>query len=87
MKNKINAFYRFLFWTDLGGSNKIYRSRLDGSEKLVIANDLKDLRAIAVDRASNLLFFSYSHQIDVCNIEGQRRYANIPRKMCTIISN
>ncbi|KAK6630230.1 hypothetical protein RUM43_015023 [Polyplax serrata] len=63
----------FLFWTDLGTTHKIYRSRLDGSEKVLIANELKDLTAIAVDRVSNLLFFAHSYQIDMCNMEGQRR--------------
>lgn len=64
---------RFLFWTDLGTTHKIYRSRLDGSEKVLMANELKDLTAIAVDRVSNLLFFAHSYQIDMCNMEGQRR--------------
>ncbi|KAL0269033.1 UNVERIFIED_CONTAM: hypothetical protein PYX00_010774 [Menopon gallinae] len=62
-----------LFWTDLAAEHKIYRSRLDGSKKMILVTNLRELSAIAVNKSSNVLYFAHSNLIEVCDLEGQSR--------------
>jgi len=73
--NAVSIFFTssFIYWTDLGSQHRVIRSRIDGHNRVIIASDLLSLEALAVDRVQNMVYFSYSSKIDVCDIHGYQR--------------
>lgn len=63
----------FIYWTDLGSQHRVIRSRIDGNNRVIIASDLLSLEALTVDRLNNMVYFSYSSKVDVCDLHGYQR--------------
>lgn len=63
----------YIYWTDLGSQHRVIRSRIDGRNRVIIASDLLSLEALTVDRVQNMVYFSYSSKVDVCDIHGYQR--------------
>lgn len=69
----VHSRKRLLFWIDVGSQHAIFRARIDGSEHEILAHKLDAPTAIAVDQQNDLVFFAYSKQIDVMNLDGGNR--------------
>ncbi|VVC34410.1 Hypothetical protein CINCED_3A006647 [Cinara cedri] len=63
----------YIYWTDLGSQHRVIRARIDGHSRVIIASDLLSLEALTVDRVQNMVYFSYSSKVDVCDIHGYQR--------------
>lgn len=72
--NLFNEIFSYIYWTDLGSQHRVIRSRIDGHNRVIIASDLLSLEALSVDRVQNMVYFSYSSKVDVCDIHGYQRY-------------
>lgn len=73
----VHSMKRLLFWTDVGIQQAIYRSRIDGAERLTLAFKLDGVSAIALDPQLDLLFFAYGKRIDVMDLDGRNRFVLI----------
>lgn len=69
----VHSMKRLLFWTDVGSQQSIYRSRIDGADRLTLAIKLDGIAAIAVDQDLDLLFFAYNKRIDVMDLDGRNK--------------
>ena len=65
-------YYRLLFYTDIGDSKQIIRTRLDGSHRIVMKKNA-DVAAIAVDLENDLFVWVQDHIIYMCNIDGENQ--------------
>ncbi|XP_049808128.1 low-density lipoprotein receptor-related protein 6 [Schistocerca nitens] len=63
----------FLFWTDVGAEPSVRRSRVDGEKKTIIASDVKNPMALAVDRLDDLVFWASSKGIERATLDGRER--------------
>lgn len=63
----------YIYWTDLGSQHRVIRARIDGHNRVIIASDLLSLEALTVDRVQNMVYFSYSSKVEVCDIHGYQR--------------
>lgn len=70
----VHPMKRLLFWTDVGSQQAIFRSRLDGADRMTLASKLDGVAAIAVDPQLDLVFLAYGKQIDVMDLTGQNKY-------------
>lgn len=69
----VHPMRRLLFWTDVGSQQAIFRSRIDGADRMTLAFKLDGVAAITVDSQLDLIFFAYGKQIDVMDINGQNK--------------
>lgn len=69
----VHSMKRLLFWTDVGSQQSIYRSRIDGADRLTLAIQLDGIAAIAVDQDLDLLFYAYNKRIDVMDLDGRNK--------------
>lgn len=69
----IHSMKRLLFWTDVGSQQSIYRSRIDGQDRLILAVELDGIAAITLDQELGQLFFAYNKRIDVMDLDGRNR--------------
>jgi low density lipoprotein receptor-related protein 5/6 len=67
----IHSVRRLLFWTDVE-QQSIFRSRLDGSDRMTLAV-LDGNAVIAVDPILNLVFFAHGKRIDMMDINGKNK--------------
>lgn len=65
--------FSYIYWTDLGSKHRVIRSKIDGRHRVIIASDLLSLEALTVDRVQNMVYFSYSSKVDVCDLHGYQR--------------
>lgn len=70
----VHTMKRLLFWTDVGSQQAIFRSRIDGADRITLAFKLDGVAAIAIDQQLDLLFFAHGKQIDVMDINGENKY-------------
>lgn len=64
-----------MFWTDVGPvPQQILRASMDGKSRVVIAADLDNLVALAVDRMADLLFWAQPNKIESSDVDGKGRY-------------
>jgi hypothetical protein len=64
-----------MFWTDVGPvPQQILRASMDGKSRVVIAADLENLVALAVDRMADLLFWAQPNKIESSDLDGKGRY-------------
>lgn len=71
----VHSMKRLLFWSDVGSQQSVYRSRIDGADRMTLAFKLDGIAAIAVDQQLDLLFFAYNKRIDVMDLDGRNKYA------------
>ncbi|XP_029038470.2 low-density lipoprotein receptor-related protein 6 isoform X1 [Osmia bicornis bicornis] len=69
----IHSEKRLLFWTDVGRKMRIMRSKMDGKERVVVATDLEAPTGIAVDAASNIVYWVHGNQIECADFDGNNR--------------
>lgn len=69
----IHSMKRLLFWSDTGSQQAIFRSRVDGSEKIVLAFKLDGITAIAIDQQTDMIFYAHSKKIDCMDINGKNK--------------
>lgn len=63
-----------LFWTDAGSTPRIVQSRLNGDKQVTIDTDGQLVDALAIDRRSSTLYFTYNGRIFVYGlVERSRR--------------
>ncbi|KAJ4450925.1 hypothetical protein ANN_02360 [Periplaneta americana] len=53
---------------------RILRARMDGKSRIVIASEIENLSALAVDRVADLLFWAQPNQIESSDLNGKGRY-------------
>lgn len=70
----VHSIKRLLFWTDVGSQQAIYRSRIDGAERILLAHHLDGITAITVDPLLDLIFFAMEKSIDYMDINGKNRF-------------
>lgn len=63
---------RLLFYTDVGTPPQLIRTRMDGSQRIVITKG-SDISAIAVDDDNDLVVWAQGHSIHMCNIDGDNQ--------------
>lgn len=64
--------FRLLFYTDVGVTPQLVRTRMDGSQRIVIARG-HDIAAIAVDVENDLIVWAKDNTIYMCNIDGENQ--------------
>ncbi|KAJ8675255.1 hypothetical protein QAD02_011041 [Eretmocerus hayati] len=64
---------RLLFWTDVGDKMRVMQALMDGKERIVIASDLETPTGLAIDTASNLVYWAHGRQIEYADIGGGNR--------------
>lgn len=69
----LTNFFRLLFYTDVGVTPQLIRTRLDGSHRIVITK-ADDIAAIAVDTENDSIVWSQGHSIHISNIDGENKY-------------
>lgn len=69
----IHTVRRYLFWTDVGVQQAVFRARLDGSERITLASKLEGVGALTVDHETNLIFYAHGKRIDVMDLNGKSR--------------
>lgn len=69
----IHTTKRLLFWTDVGNQQAIFRSRLDGAGKVMLAFKLEGVTALAVDQQLDLVFYAHGKRIDCMDINGKNK--------------
>ncbi|XP_066141061.1 low-density lipoprotein receptor-related protein 6 isoform X1 [Euwallacea fornicatus] len=69
----VHVTKRLLFYTDVGETPQLIRSRLDGSHRIVITR-ADDISAIAVDTESDSIVWSQGHSIYISNIDGENKH-------------
>lgn len=69
----VHSLKRLIFWTDVGNQQAIFRARIDGADRLILAHKLDGVAAIALDSQLDLLFFAYDKRIDVMDLDGRNR--------------
>lgn len=60
---------RLLFYTEVGSALQLIRTRMDGSQKIVITKEFQ-IAAIAVDIEGDMIVWAQEHSIYMCNIDG-----------------
>ncbi|KAL1489546.1 hypothetical protein ABEB36_013499 [Hypothenemus hampei] len=69
----IHATKRLLFYSDVGETPQLVRTRLDGSHRIVITK-ADDIAAIAVDIENDLIVWSQAHSIYISNLDGENKH-------------
>ncbi|XP_030745699.1 low-density lipoprotein receptor-related protein 6 [Sitophilus oryzae] len=69
----IHVTKRLLFYTDMGDTPQLIRTRLDGSYRLVITT-ADDIKAIAVDIENDSVVWSQGQSIYISNIDGENKH-------------
>ncbi|CAG9761873.1 unnamed protein product [Ceutorhynchus assimilis] len=69
----IHVTKRLLFYTDVGTSPQLIRTRLDGSHRIIITK-ADDIAAIAVDTENDSIVWSQGHSIYISNIDGENKH-------------
>lgn len=69
----IHPIKRLIFWTDVGSQQAIFRARIDGAERIALAEKLEGVSAMTVDPQQDLVFFAHGKIIDMMKIDGQNR--------------
>jgi low density lipoprotein receptor-related protein 5/6 len=68
----IHTLRRLIFWTDVE-QQAVFRSRLDGSERITLVHNLEGATAISVDPVQNLVFYAHGKRIDIVDINGKNK--------------
>ncbi|XP_060530301.1 low-density lipoprotein receptor-related protein 6 isoform X2 [Cylas formicarius] len=69
----IHVSKRLLFYTDVGETPQLVRTRLDGSHRVVITK-AGDITAVAVDVDNDLVVWSQGQSIYISNIDGENKH-------------
>lgn len=69
----IHPEMRLLAWIDVGGSIKIYLSKMDGHEKKIIASNLELPSGLTIDVMANKIYWSCGKTIEVADLTGGNR--------------
>lgn len=69
----IDTIKRLLFWTDSGSEQAIYRSRLDGSDRVKLISKLEGVTALCIDPQLSLVFYAHGKRIDVTDFNGKSK--------------
>lgn len=64
---------RLLFWTDVGSQQAIFRSRMDGIDRITLASKLDGVSTMAIDTQLDLVIFAHGKNIDVMGIDGHNK--------------
>lgn len=71
----MHVIKRYLFWTDTGSQQAIYRSKMDGSERIVLQQNLNGVTAMTVDSQRDLIFYALeSKKIFYMDLNGKNKY-------------
>lgn len=63
---------RFLFWSDYE-QQAIFRSKLDGSQRMMVVSELEGVTALAVDPQANILFYADGKRIERIDFNGRNK--------------
>lgn len=69
----VHAMRRLVFWTDVGSKQAIFRARIDGAERMTLAEKLDGVSAMTIDAQQDLVFFAHGKVIDMMRIDGQNK--------------
>lgn len=71
----LHALKRYLFWTDVGSNQSVYRSEMDGSNRIALVQNVTGVGALTVDANRDLVYFSIDGEsIEYMNLDGTNRY-------------
>uniref|UniRef100_A0A336M1L1 CSON010315 protein n=1 Tax=Culicoides sonorensis TaxID=179676 RepID=A0A336M1L1_CULSO len=82
----IHTIKRLLFWTDAGSQQAIYRSRLDGSDRVQLISKLEGVTTICVDPQLNLVFYAHGKKIDAMDLRGKSKRNLVKEHINQVIS-
>lgn len=57
----------------MGSQQAVFRSRMDGGDRVTLRANLDGVAALAVDQQLDLVFFAYGSRIDVIDIHGRNK--------------
>ncbi|XP_018572633.1 low-density lipoprotein receptor-related protein 6 isoform X2 [Anoplophora glabripennis] len=80
----MHATKRLIFYTDIGATPQLVRTRLDGSHRIVITR-AADIAAIAVDTENDLIVWAQEHSIYISNIDGENQHVLLNESNSKII--
>ncbi|KAJ8981147.1 hypothetical protein NQ317_013812, partial [Molorchus minor] len=80
----LHAAKRLIFYTDVGSTPQLVRTRLDGSHRIVITK-AGDIAAIAVDTENDLIVWAQGHSIYISNIDGENQHVLLNESNSKII--
>lgn len=69
----VHPMKRLVFWTDVGSKQGIFRARIDGAERVTLAEKLDGVSAMTVDPQQDLVFFAHGKIIEMMKIDGHNR--------------
>ncbi|XP_076273199.1 low-density lipoprotein receptor-related protein 6 [Rhynchophorus ferrugineus] len=69
----IHVTKRLLFYTDVGDTPQLIRTRLDGSHRIIITK-ASDITALAVDTENDSIVWSQGQSIYISNIDGENKH-------------
>ncbi|KAK4886602.1 hypothetical protein RN001_002873 [Aquatica leii] len=69
----IHPTKRLIFYTDVGLASQLIRTRMDGTQRIVITRG-NDIAAIAVDAENDMVVWAQGHSIYMCNIDGDNQH-------------
>nr|XP_023018542.1 low-density lipoprotein receptor-related protein 6 [Leptinotarsa decemlineata] len=75
---------RLLFYTDVGKTPQLIRTRMDGSHRIVIAK-ADNITAIAVDTENDVVVWAQGHSIYISNIDGENQHVLLNESNSKII--
>ncbi|XP_069679259.1 low-density lipoprotein receptor-related protein 6 [Periplaneta americana] len=75
-----------MFWTEVGQAPRILRARMDGKSRIVIASEIENLSALAVDRVADLLFWAQPNQIESSDLNGKGRKILVSKHLVQVTS-
>lgn len=57
----------------MGSQQAIFRARIDGAERITLAEKLHGIAAVTVDPQQDLVFYAHGKTIDMMKIDGQNK--------------
>ncbi|KAG5877087.1 hypothetical protein JTB14_015462 [Gonioctena quinquepunctata] len=80
----LHADKRLLFYSDIGKTPQLIRTRLDGSHRIVITKAI-NITAIAVDIENDLVVWAQGQSIHISNIDGENQHVLLNESNSKII--
>lgn len=65
--------HRLLFWIDVGQQQAIFRSRIDGADRIELASKLDGVSVMSIDPILNLVFYAHGKNIEVIGMDGKNK--------------
>ncbi|XP_055383334.1 low-density lipoprotein receptor-related protein 6 [Condylostylus longicornis] len=82
----VHSMKRLLFWTDVGSRQAIFRARVDGAEKTILAFKLEGVTSLAVDQHADIIYYAHGKRIDFMDINGKNKETLVKTHVTQVVS-